>query len=161
MNAQAIQRAIIRERYARNTTLPNYTPRNWFECDVFEVTAAGYFVEYEVKLSKSDFRADADKAKRHYDQDWNASLERKHDLLAVSDARGPSRFYFVTPENLIAEQELPPWAGLIIAHQGSRNVYLHTRRPAPQLHRIKLEDERFQSAMTTCYWRFLRLYLKT
>ena len=85
----------------------------------------------------------------------------KHDLLAVSDARGPSRFYFVTPENLIAEQELPPWAGLIIAHQGSRNVYLHTRRPAPQLHRIKLEDERFQSAMTTCYWRFLRLYLKT
>lgn len=157
MTAKDIQRAIIRERYARNTTLPNYTPRNWFECDVFEVTAAGYFVEYEVKISKSDFRADAEKAKG-----FDAfNLERKHDLLSVSDMRGPSRFYFVTPENLIAEQELPPWAGLIIAHQGSRNVYLHTRRPAPQLHRIKLEDERFQSAMTTCYWRFLRLYLKT
>ena len=157
MTAKDIQRAIIRERYARNTTLPNYTPRNWFECDVFEVTAAGYFVEYEVKISKSDFRADAEKAKG-----FDAfNLERKHDLLSVSDMRGPSRFYFVTPENLIDEQELPPWAGLIIAHQEGRKTYLHTRRPAPQLHRIKLEDARFQSAMTTCYWRFLRLYLRT
>jgi outer membrane autotransporter protein len=44
--------------------MPNYTPKNWFECDVMAVTKAGYLEEYEIKLSASDFKADSKKCFR-------------------------------------------------------------------------------------------------
>ena len=61
LNAWTIQKTLMRERFRRSFVLPNYTPHAWWESDVFEITAAGYFVEYEVKISVSDFKADAKK----------------------------------------------------------------------------------------------------
>ena len=46
---------------AGHCCMPNYTPRDWWECDVFCVSKAGYFTEYEIKLTAQDFRADAQK----------------------------------------------------------------------------------------------------
>lgn len=46
---------------SRDLVMPNYTPKKWFECDVMAVTKAGYLEEYEIKLSASDFKADAKK----------------------------------------------------------------------------------------------------
>lgn len=48
---------------ARSFVIPNYTPSGWFESDIFELTKSGYFREYEIKMSLSDFRADAVKAR--------------------------------------------------------------------------------------------------
>ena len=62
MNAERITAAILRERW-RKLRLPRYTPKGWWECDVFELTTSGYFREYEIKTSLSDFRNDAKKFK--------------------------------------------------------------------------------------------------
>jgi len=61
ITARDIQRALILPRYRQSTVMPNYTPRGWWECDVFELTKAEMFVEYEIKLSRADFRADRNK----------------------------------------------------------------------------------------------------
>ena len=116
MNARQIQQRIILERYSRSFVLPNYTPTDWWECDVFEITDAGYFIEYEIKLTKGDYQADALKDKVH---PWWSKVggvaRNKHADLAAADVRGPSRFYFVCPDSLLTVDQIPPWAGLIHA----------------------------------------------
>jgi hypothetical protein len=142
MTASDIIRAVMRDRWERNFVIPNYTPRHWFECDVFEVTRAGFFREYEVKLSRSDFFADRAKVQHRWEESGGdpgcshtmtgtlaglASVytcrdcgmtqtrlcESKHDRLAKGDSRGPSRFWFVAPLGLLEIADVPPWAGLI------------------------------------------------
>lgn len=144
-------------RWRRSFCLPNYTPEGWFECDLFEVTAAGYFWEYEVKLTLSDFRRDREK------RDWRGG-RTKHQRLGQGDERGPNRFWFVTPPNLLFliprplsnfEAPLPPWAGLIEIRWpafGGRWV-VDRVVDAPQLHREKLKPRILEHARGVCYWR--------
>ncbi len=47
MNENQIIQRIMAERYRRSTVCPRYTPTRWWECDVFELTEAGFFREYE------------------------------------------------------------------------------------------------------------------
>lgn len=156
MTARDIQRLIIRDRFARSTTLPNYTPPSWFECDVFELTASGFFREYEIKLSRGDFSADRSKAKSNW-MGWNLpKTQTKHDLMAAGSPRGPSRFSFVTPAGLIGLDDLPPFAGWFEIV----NSRLVLRRHPPVLHRRTRLDLR-TTACETSYWRFIRLFLQT
>ena len=60
MTEQTIQnRLYYMLRSAAQCLMPNFTPGGWWECDLATVTRAGYFVEYEIKLSLSA-RPDAD-----------------------------------------------------------------------------------------------------
>lgn len=167
MNARAIQRAIMRERYARSFVIPNFTPKNWWECDVFEVSRAGYFTEYEVKISRSDFKADAAKSFGPI-YDWKTQAEnpgrRKHDDLANGHTEGPSRFFFVMPRGLVSLDEVPPWAGVIEAddrsYEGRTWVALREVRRPKQLHRVKADPAIQNYAFVSCYWRFCRMFLR-
>lgn len=49
VTAREIQRHIMRQRFQKSFILHNFTPSQWFECDIFEVTGNGYFIEYEIK----------------------------------------------------------------------------------------------------------------
>jgi len=99
MTARDIQRRLMVERYRRSFVLYNYTPKTWFECDVFEITQAGYFREYEIKLSLSDFKADAEKQKtiwKYNTMNGRGAFDRtagdkKHDSLRNAASHGPSR----------------------------------------------------------------------
>lgn len=162
VNARDIQRALIRKRWLRSICCPNYTPTKWFECDVFELTKAGFFREYEIKLTTSDFRADAKKAQRR----WNGEItegrkflydeRNKHEALKGRDARGPSKFWFVAPEGVIPANELPEWAGHILV---TPRLNLVETKPAPQLHRAKIDEKLRTDVHTTAYWRFMRMFL--
>ncbi len=159
MNASDIQRAILIDRWRRSFVMPNWCPPKWWECDVFELTQAGMFVEYEIKLSKSDFKADAAKSNRRYEgtwPDWQEIIEFKHTLLEQRDPRGPSRFFFVTPINLLKPADLPSWAGLIEAHHDGYRARTRLITPAPKLHKVKAPDHRAR-AEATCYYRYLNL----
>ena len=153
------------ERIRRALCLPRYTPFGWWECDVFELTASGYFREYEVKLTLADFRNDAKKQrdKRPYVFNRGAvtEVEKKHDLLAMGDARGPAEFSYVAPAGLISVQELPRWAGLLEIHQ--TEPWSPTQKPgwrlkeviaAPRLHREKANPKIREHMMSVCYYRF-------
>jgi hypothetical protein len=160
-----IERLMIRERYARNLVLPRFTPPNWWECDIFEITKAGFFREYEIKVSRADFRADAKKAKEKW-KGWEATdggghhavydVDAKHPALASHSTRGPSRFWYVTPQGLLKPEELPSFAGLIEFQETEYGIRQVEIVSAPKLHGEKITPDFRAHALTACYWRYLR-----
>jgi hypothetical protein len=174
MTAREIQSRLIVERYRRNFVMPNYTPSKWWECDVFEITEAGFFVEYEIKLTRSDFRADASKQKEKWEVAHNVQIgrsvwqripgEKKHEVITQGRPTAPRRFWYVMPAGLIAQSELPPWAGLIECHEVNHHrhpyrVVEQTVVPAPTLHHHKIDPKIKLHAQGVCYWRMHHLIL--
>lgn len=163
MTCLDIQRSLIVERYRRHFVVPNYTPAQWFECDVFELTDAGFFREYEIKISRADFKADAAKyARRGYG--FDRTKENKHESLAARAVTGPTRFWFVCPEGLLTAEEIPEWSGLIYArekpgHRTPWNVLLNEVKAAPPLHREKSDQKIRMHAESVFYYRFHQLLL--
>lgn len=159
MTELTIQRELYWQyRSASDLLMPNYTPRRWFECDVWRVTTAGLAVEYEVKLTLSDFRADGRKRTPSrgtvVDGRWvDVQQPTKHERLAKADPHGPSRFFYVVPEAL-ADIEVPTWAGLIVARPcGANRAVLRTPRQAPKLHAHAADELSVQTARRNCYYR--------
>lgn len=160
--------AVMRDRFLRSLVLPNYTPGvgadGWcWECDVFELTGTGLFIEHEIKLSVSDFKRDTQK--RH----WRGG-ETKHQRLERGDARGPSRFYFVTPVGMLALEHhplldsrpvLPRWAGLIELEEVDSMLLPvpEIRKRAPLLHRARFKGST-ESCHRTAYYRMYKALLR-
>ena len=173
MVAQDILKKMISNRFQRNFVIPHYTPPKWWECDIFEITKSGFFVEYEIKVSRSDFFADTkkrrqifDKEKREYrsftERDKEGNLigkcvqiagppilyESKHDLLSGKNPDGPTRFWYATPQGLLKPEEIPAWAGLVeVGELGWETRIKH----APRLHKEKYQHR--AQAEKICYWR--------
>lgn len=138
-----IQDRLYIEFNRRRHTLivPNVTMFGW-ESDLVSITAAGYLCEYEIKISRADFRADAKKDRHHLLTNFEISKRK----------RGPSFFYYVVPRDLIAAVDVPSYAGLIYSHP-----LLQIIKPAPRLHRDKATDYEQQwlfRSMTCRYWRY-------
>lgn len=164
MTERAIQLAILHDRWVRSTCLPNFTPRGWFECDVFELTKSGFFVEYEIKLTLSDFKADRQKFRRTTTgvfPDFKDVDEFKHDLITKGPP-APSRFFYVTAKGIVLTESVPAWAGHIEAEhpEGWRRPLLTIRRDAPRLHRQKSDPKLIEHIGVTSYYRFMRLFLR-
>ena len=148
---------------------PNYTPAKRFECDLFAVTKANRFVEFEIKVSRSDFKADAKKGpdarqKRLMETLPEGSRLRsgfhpssKHDRLALADTNGPSRFFYVVPEDLVAADEIPEWAGLMHARMHGQWMLFREAKKAPKLHNQPVEPRVVQHMASVMYWRFWNL----
>jgi len=89
-------------------------------------------VEIEVKVSMSDFRADAKKYKWKYmKSEWAKN-------------KGPSQFYYAVPTKLVekVKAELPEGAGLISCRWDGRCVggtAVVVERKAPVLHKTRLD----------------------
>lgn len=155
LTEKRIQKLLMRDRYSKHVVLPNYTPLDWWECDVMQITASGYWHEFEIKLNLADFRRDVEKTKDA--GPWGARIgEKKHDLLAGSD-RGPCCFWYVAPVGVIAIAQVPAWAGLIEIQQHGK--YLYEMGPlvkAPRRHERKADPAIRLHVMETCYWRLHR-----
>lgn len=143
---------------------PNYTPKNWFECDMFSVTKKGYFVEHEIKLSVADFKADAkkqwDKWNGKHGHEYERLTHKKHDLLLGNHPQGPTRFFYVVPSGLIQRDDVPSWAGLLyaddlnLAERPVNKISFHEVLEAPVLHREKFDPQMLTRLGVTFYWRF-------
>jgi hypothetical protein len=159
---------LMRDRFPRNFVLPSYTPIGWWECDLFEITEAGYFREYEIKVSRSDFLRDRHKARTEWlpDPDNPFRLKRlrsnvtKHGLLEDGSTRGPSRFWYVTPAGLISRDEVPRWAGLIEMKKGLYGgISPRETKAAPWIHRDRRPDEMETQAKIAAYYRSIRVLM--
>lgn len=134
--------------------IPNYTPNGWYECDLYGITKAGFAVEFEIKCTRADFKKDT--TKEYHDRRAN-TIENKHARLGLGDARGPSRFFFVTPPGLIRQDEIPEWAGLLEVPTDRRCPRLHRRKEAPRLHKEAILKEAIPvDFMQTFYYRYWR-----
>lgn len=168
VNAYQIQLALMRECFRRHLCCPNYTPSGWWECDVFEVTKAGCFYEYEIKLSVADFKADARKENRKwidgYGEDAKYDVTNKHDLLSKGDSRGPQRFFFVVPKELADQIVIPAWAGLITVryYESAKSRFkasIQTEKDAPRLHKQKVNPKVLEHVRGIFYYRFMEHYI--
>ena len=61
LSERLIQKKLYHRLFGNRLVLPNFTPNGWFECDIWVLTKSGYGREYEIKLTVSDFKADAKK----------------------------------------------------------------------------------------------------
>lgn len=99
INERDIQLAIYKYRSLIQpypVILTNIYFFNW-ESDALYITRNGNMWEYEIKLTHSDFLADKIKVYKH---------------KTMREGKGPSRFYYVCPENVIKIEEVPEYAGL-------------------------------------------------
>jgi hypothetical protein len=144
-----VARLIMLDRHHRNFCLPRYTPIGWWECDVFELTPAGYFREYEIKLTVADFKADVAKSKVVGEVSRNKHLE-------IRQPFGPRQFWYVVPDQMV--QEVPEWAGLITVQRSpSGRLYEQEVKRAPFLHQELADPKMVAHARSVCYWRFHNL----
>ncbi len=121
---------ILRSHYNQGYT---YRLNNIFiygadwESDFFCVDDEGYATEFEIKISRADFKGDF----RKY----------KHLLFRKIEKRGllmPNKFYYVVPDGMVSPDDIPRYAGLIYV-VGS---HLKVIRRAPYLHREKRDYRR-------------------
>jgi hypothetical protein len=122
-----------------------------WESDFFSVTKTGYCYEVEVKISKSDYKADFDKfkhklfegrkdkvvikeAKYRYSKRWKKNVRKSPEKkVDPNKVKMPNRFYFACPEGVIDIKEVPEYAGLIYVNDHSATVI----KNAPVLHKRK------------------------
>jgi len=96
-----IQEAVCKaETKKGNHVAENFSYFYIGELDVISVTPKGFVSEFEVKISRADFKADAKKQKWYY---FNNGLFKYV----------PNYFTYVCPMGMIQEHEIKPYMGLI------------------------------------------------
>ena len=104
-NEEDIQ--ITLSRYFMSQSNIKYIAENLYiytwESDLWIMTKSDITYEFEIKISKADFKNDfKHKTEKH------ALLENKNNHLIK-----PNYFYYAVPENLIKVEDVPEYAGLI------------------------------------------------
>jgi hypothetical protein len=114
------------------------------ECDVLSVTKSDYICEYEIKISKSDFKKDFIKEKHKLitEKVFNESVTIKkignRSFELPNPYYKPNYFYFVVTENLITIDEIPKYAGLMYFNENGNFSII---KKAPLLHKTKATTE--------------------
>ena len=96
-----------------------------YEMDLFRLTPAGLITEYEIKVSRADYKADFCKEQ--------TGCGNKHALMTGGQC-ACNRFYFVVPKKMIRPEEVPPYAGLLY-YKGRRGF--DVVKNAPLIHKEK------------------------
>lgn len=125
MKTKEIQKVICRSEIEKgNIPCENVSFLFNSEIDVLSISKSDLVTEYEVKVSKSDFKADGKKRK------W---IDYTH-----TDYKScPNYFYYVCPPDLIKEEELPyPFMGLIYVNN---NGFILCIRKAKRIHKEKFD----------------------
>lgn len=141
-----------------------------WESDKLLWTKAGYIYEFEIKISRADFKNDfKHKGEKHLILSHSVAPERQtaiqQDLFAekkkkfpwwseeeirkqwgdveriVRDKRMPNYFYYAVPEGLIEADEVPPYAGLVwLTKEYKYGGGIIIKKDAPCLHKTKYTD---------------------
>jgi hypothetical protein len=132
------------EKQAEIKSLRAHLP---WECDVLAVTKFGYAVEYELKISRSDFKADFKKP--------------KHKLFNKGQGGMISKFWFVVPQGLVKKSEVPAYAGLMYCYfKGTDRMIDIVKYPA-KMKCIKVDANNTRRLYRSMMYRFLQLNFKS
>lgn len=125
-------RHLMKMRY--NMIVPNCKLYG-YEADMLSLSKSGMISEFEIKISTSDFRADAKKVKKHR---LLASNRAQRKTKRGSKTLKPNYFYYIAPEGVIPEDEVPRYAGFIEIIPGIGPKVI---KKASRLHGIKADDK--------------------
>lgn len=95
--------------------IENFTPYHKYEYDVFSVSKSNMVYEFEVKISRSDFKTPKEKSKMiKYGLDKVKGVSTmENDLFKYgSKTVCPNYFSYCCPDGLIKPNEIPSFAGL-------------------------------------------------
>jgi hypothetical protein len=139
MKSQEIQQVIMSDYYGRGHSpiITNFAGCGLHECDVATVSKARVLYEFEIKISRSDFKADAKKTIKHK---WLAMRNggKNKDYFNI-----PNHFYYVVTKDLIKIEEVPEYAGLIYVDKETK--LLKMIKKAPKLHDKKVTDKMIEA----------------
>jgi hypothetical protein len=141
-----IESGLIMDLYLKGHSpiTSHFQGQRFAECDVLSVTKSDYICEYEIKISKSDFKADFKKEKhtliteRVFNETVTLKKVGKKTFEIKNPYYAPNYFYFVVTENLVTLDEVPEYAGLIYVKE---NGSFETIKKAPLLHKTKASPE--------------------
>jgi hypothetical protein len=112
-----------------------FTGMGLSECDVLSISKADYIYEYEIKISRSDFKRDFIKEKHtHIINENFTKINSKKELFYLL----PNYFNYVTPKGLIDISEVPDYAGLIYFND---DLTFDVIKKPKLLHKTKANNE--------------------
>jgi hypothetical protein len=151
-----------------------------WESDYFSITQdEKYIYEVEVKLSRSDFKADFQKDAKHRllanatKQDLvvqrghlfsdyevkNGVPGQKVEMCGVDYIKAkectPNRFYYCCPDGLLSVEEIPAYAGLLYLNEANTSV--REVKKAPFIHKEKNVDKYIRSLIDKFYFQFVNM----
>lgn len=122
-----------------------------WESDKLIETRSGLIYEFEIKVSKADFKNDfKNKEDKHKVLKSPQYAQLFEEYFPIRTDKKPNYFYYAVPEGMITADEVPEYAGLIyILPEGAMSdingKYVFNRfyivKNAPKLHSIKYTDE--------------------
>lgn len=104
------------------------------ECDVISISNSDYIYEYEIKISKADFKKDFEKQKHKNILNEKFISGKKDELNFIL----PNYFNYVVPNGLISEEDVPEYAGLIYYND---DLTFEIIKKPKMLHKIKANNE--------------------
>lgn len=161
-------------RKQHSCIVPNVFAYAW-ESDILSITKSGIVHEYEIKVSLSDFRKDSDKADKHEILKTGSRNLSDYEKRFIDNGSGvtwcdydpaskrvkhrrPNYFYYACPQNLIPASEVPEHAGLI--YLSDKYSLFEFVKPAPILHKEKVEDKIKQHIITSFMFKYWKLRLQ-
>ncbi len=143
INEWCVQEAIYRNLNKKKHRLivPNCKALG-YEADVLSVSKAGFSYEFEVKLSRSDFRKDF------------THKSGKHAIYQNgSPGYCPNHFFFVCPANIIEPESVPDYAGLLYILNLEMALF-RVILDAPKIHNHKLSDRKIEWIIRSTQTKF-------
>jgi len=147
--------------------VPNFTAFYTGEMDVCSVMKSGMVNEYEIKISRSDFKADLKKESKHpiFQKLLNGTNNETFPTYSGKSTityhyTAPNYFYYVVPTDLVKVEEVPLYAGLIYVNP--KFLYdFKTIKKAVKLHPEPLSTEKKYKIAESLMWRFWNIKEKT
>lgn len=160
---------ILKDKSA-NKIFPNIFFDN-YEADLLEITKSGYSYEYEVKISRSDFKNDVKKSCGWIlNESTNFKKVDKLKIDEIKEGRRTNYFYYLVPKNLIQVDEIPEYAGLIYVELSEikcftkekgyytrEKIFCQTIKEAPKLASEKFSEKKLLKCLESTYYRFHKL----
>ena len=124
--ARILSTNIFENKYVM--TVPNC---NWtgYECDLFAVTQTLKIIDFEIKISRSDLKADAKKDK-WWDRKWiyNPASPQNYDFVekSLNHPRKVWKHYYVLPSDIWSDElyaSIPECSGVILLKEGQSGTY--------------------------------------
>ncbi len=127
-----IEAALVMYLYQKSHSpiTTRFTGMGLQECDVISVSKSDYIYEYEIKISRQDFKKDFIKEKHNHILNEKFTYIRKGEQLF----RVCNYFNYVVPKDLISVDEVPEYAGLIYINE---DFTFRVVKKAKLLHKTK------------------------
>lgn len=127
-----------------NFIYPNNVSMFRWEADMISVTGAGFVNEYEIKISKGDFRADFKKPKHQIFLGENKKVKHY-----------PTYFWYVTYGFDVNMDDMPSYAGWIDLYQTTYGrLVLIVKKKAPKMNNSKLSDTMREKIYKNMFWKY-------